>query len=105
MLRLDGEEVWTKFTGDFNAYNLLAVYAAARLLGFPKENVLEYVSLLVPVSGRFETLISTEGVMAVVVYAHTPDAVENVLSTICGLKGRDNQVISVVGAGGDRDKT
>lgn len=59
LLRLDGEEVWTKFTGDFNAYNLLAVYAAARLLGFPKENVLEYVSLLVPVSGRFETLIST----------------------------------------------
>lgn len=105
LLRLDGEEVWTKFTGDFNAYNLLAVYAAARLLGFPKENVLEYVSLLVPVSGRFETLISTEGVMAVVDYAHTPDAVENVLSTICGLKGRDNQVITVVGAGGDRDKT
>lgn len=58
-----------------------------------------------PVSGRFETLISTEGVMAVVDYAHTPDAVENVLSTICGLKGRDNQVITVVGAGGDRDKT
>ena len=105
LLRLDGEEVWIKFTGDFNAYNLLAVYAAARLLGFPKENVLEYVSLLVPVSGRFETLISTEGVMAVVDYAHTPDAVENVLSTICGLKGRDNQVITVVGAGGDRDKT
>ena len=78
LLRLDGEEVWTKFTGDFNAYNLLAVYAAARLLGFTKENVLEYVSLLVPVSGRFETLISTEGVMAVVDYAHTPDAVENV---------------------------
>ena len=105
LLRLDGEEVWTKFTGDFNAYNLLAVYAAARLLGFTKENVLEYVSLLVPVSGRFETLISTEGVMAVVDYAHTPDAVENVLSTICGLKGRNNQVITVVGAGGDRDKT
>lgn len=105
LLRLDGSEVWTKFTGDFNAYNILAVYASACLLGFPKEDVLRYVSQLIPVSGRFETLISPAGVMAVVDYAHTPDAVENVLSTIKGLKGKDNVVITVVGAGGDRDKT
>lgn len=104
LLKLDGEEVWTKFTGDFNAYNILAVYAAACLLGFPKEEVLRYVSSLIPVSGRFETLISSMGVMAVVDYAHTPDALENVLSTIEGLKGK-NSVITVVGAGGDRDKT
>lgn len=104
LLKLDGEEVWTKFTGDFNAYNILAVYAAACLLGFPKEEVLRYVSSLIPVSGRFETLISSMGVMAVVDYAHTPDALENVLSTIEGLKGT-NSVITVVGAGGDRDKT
>lgn len=105
LLKLDGEEVWTRFTGDFNAYNILAVYATALLLGFPKEEVLGYVSQLVPVSGRFETLISPEGVMVVVDYAHTPDALENVLSTIQGLKGKTTQVVTVCGAGGDRDKT
>ena len=105
LLRLNGQEVWTKFTGDFNAYNLLAVYAAACLLGFRAENVLEYISMLVPVAGRFETIMSAGGVMAVVDYAHTPDALENVLSTIQGLKGKDNRVITVVGAGGNRDRT
>ena len=105
LLLLDDKEVWTKFTGDFNAYNLLAVYASACLLGLDKEEVLRCMSLLVPVSGRFETIISKEGVVAVVDYAHTPDAVENVLSTIKGLKGTNNVVITVVGAGGDRDKT
>ena len=105
LLKLDGHEVWTKFTGDFNAYNILAVYASACLLGFAREEVLKLVSLLVPVSGRFETLISTNGVMAVVDYAHTPDAIENVLSTIRGLVKKGNVVITVVGAGGDRDKT
>lgn len=105
LMQLDGNEVWTKFTGDFNAYNLLAVYAAARLLELDKEEVLRCMSMLVPVSGRFETMMSPEGVVAVVDYAHTPDAVENVLSTIKGLKGKNNIVITVVGAGGDRDKT
>lgn len=105
LLKLDGVEVWTKFTGDFNAYNILAVYAASCLLGFAKEDVLKYVSMLVPVSGRFETLLAGNGVMAVVDYAHTPDALENVLSTIRGLVKRDNIVITVVGAGGDRDRT
>ncbi len=105
LLLLDDKEVWTKFTGDFNAYNLLAVYASACLLGLDKEEVLRCMSLLVPVSGRFETIMSKEGVVAVVDYAHTPDAVENVLSTIKGLKGKNNVVITVVGAGGDRDKT
>ena len=101
LLRLDGEEVWTKFTGDFNAYNLLAVYAAARLLGFPKENVLEYVSLLVPVSGRFETILSNEGVMAIVDYAHTPDALENILKTARGFA--EGRIVTLFGCGGDRD--
>lgn len=105
LMYLDGSEVWTKFTGDFNAYNLLAVYASACLMGWEKEEVLRCMSMLVPVSGRFETLMSPEGVMAVVDYAHTPDALENVLSTIGGLKGKNNIVITVVGAGGDRDKT
>ena len=105
LLQLDGNEVWTKFTGDFNAYNLLAVYSSACLLGLEKEEVLRCVSLLIPVSGRFETMMSPTGIMAVVDYAHTPDAIENVLSTIKGLKGKNNIVITVVGAGGDRDKT
>lgn len=105
LLALDGCEVWTKFTGDFNAYNLLAVYASACLMGLEKEEVLRCMSLLVPVSGRFETLMSPEGIVAVVDYAHTPDALENVLTTIQGLKGKNNKVITVVGAGGDRDKT
>lgn len=105
LMLLDGREVWTKFTGDFNAYNLLAVYATARLLELEKEEVLRCMSLLVPVSGRFETILSKEGVVAIVDYAHTPDALENVLSTIKNLKGKNNLVITVVGAGGDRDKT
>lgn len=105
LLRLDGQEVWTKFTGDFNAYNMLAVYAAACLLEFGKEEVLQYISMLVPVAGRFETLVSPSGVVAVVDYAHTPDAVENVLLAIQGVKTKDSSVITVVGAGGDRDKT
>lgn len=105
LMQLDGSEIWTKFTGDFNAYNLLAVYSSARLMGLDKEEVLRCMSLLVPVSGRFETILSADGVMAVVDYAHTPDALENVLETIKGLKGKTNVVITVVGAGGDRDKT
>lgn len=105
LLQLDGMEVWTKFTGDFNAYNLLTVYSAACLLGLEKEEVLRCMSMLVPVSGRFETIMSEEGVVAIVDYAHTPDALENVLSTVKGLKGKGNRMITVVGAGGDRDKT
>ncbi len=105
LLKLDGVEVWTKFTGNFNAYNILAVYAAACLLGFAKDDVIKYISMLVPVSGRFETLLADNGVMAVVDYAHTPDALENVLFTIRGLVKKGNIVITVVGAGGDRDKT
>ena len=105
LLKLDGTEVWTQFTGDFNAYNLLAVYATACLLGMEKEKVLTGLSQLVPVAGRFETFVSVNGVMAVVDYAHTPDALENVLSTIRGLVGKNNKVITVVGAGGDRDRT
>lgn len=104
LLELNGEQVWTKFTGDFNAYNLLAVYSSMILLGFEKSVVLECLSRLSPVSGRFETIVSKNGVVAVVDYAHTPDAVENVLSTLQKLK-QSNQIITVVGAGGDRDKT
>ncbi len=105
LMCLDGDEVWTKFTGDFNAYNILAVYAAACSLGVAKEDVLRYISILTPVAGRFETMVLKSGALAVVDYAHTPDAVENVLSTIRDLKKPENRVITVVGAGGDRDRT
>jgi len=106
LLEIDGTEVWVKFIGDFNAYNLLAVYSTAILLGQKKEEVLQVMSTLVPVDGRFECFRSTNDITTIVDYAHTPDALENVLSTIQKLN-QDNkgQVISVVGAGGDRDKT
>lgn len=105
LFSLDGSEVWVKFTGDFNGYNLLAVYATARLLEFDKDAILQAMSLLTPVSGRFETIFSGEGVMAVVDYAHTPDALDNVLTTLNGLKREGAMIYTVVGAGGDRDRT
>ena len=105
LMRFDGEEVWMKFTGDFNVYNLTAVYAVASLLIFPKDAVLRAMSGLIPVAGRFQTSISPEGVVAVVDYAHTPDALENVLRTVDTLRSGGARIITVVGAGGDRDKT
>ena len=105
LLDFNNHELAVRFIGKFNASNLLAVFGAAVLLGKKEEDVLVALSTLHPVAGRFDSIRSPKGITAIVDYAHTPDAVENVLSTICGLKGRDNQVITVVGAGGDRDKT
>lgn len=105
LLMVNGKEVWVHFTGDFNGYNLLAVYGTASLLGLDSEEVLTAMSRLVPVAGRFETILSPEGVMAIVDYAHTPDALENVLATLVGLKREGSRVFTVVGAGGDRDRT
>ena len=105
LLNLDGVETWVKFSGKFNAYNLTTVYAAARLLGVDKMEALTILSQLRPVSGRFETIVANDGTMAIVDYAHTPDALENVLETIEELR-RDNQRLFVVcGCGGDRDRT
>ena len=104
LLSLNGNEVETMFTGRFNAYNLTAVYGASMLLGWPVEQVLVNMSRLVPVAGRFQTARSPRGYVAVVDYAHTPDAVVNVLNAIHEVKGRDAKVITVVGAGGNRDK-
>lgn len=104
LLRLDDEEVSVRFVGRFNVSNLLGVYGAARALGFPKEDVLRALSLLKPVNGRFEAIRSPKGVSAIVDYAHTPDALENVLNAIHDvLRGRGH-VITVCGAGGNRDK-
>ncbi|MDA3880784.1 MAG: UDP-N-acetylmuramoyl-L-alanyl-D-glutamate--2,6-diaminopimelate ligase [Prolixibacteraceae bacterium] len=105
LMTFDGREVWTKFVGKFNAYNLLAVYGAALLCDFDTNDVLVEISKLEPVAGRFEVVRSTDERYAIVDYAHTPDALENVLSTIAGVRTRNENLICVVGAGGDRDKT
>jgi len=105
LLDIDKQEVWTKFVGKFNAYNLLSVYAAAVLLGQPKQDVLTAISALEPVNGRFETIRSADGLVVIVDYAHTPDALVNVLNTINDVRTGNGQLISLVGCGGDRDKT
>jgi UDP-N-acetylmuramoyl-L-alanyl-D-glutamate--2,6-diaminopimelate ligase len=105
LLSIDGHEVWTHFAGIFNAYNLMAVYATALLLGETVESVLPVISELKPVAGRFEIIRSADGKYAIVDYAHTPDALKNVLNGINEIRTRNEQVITVVGAGGDRDKT
>ena len=104
-LRIDNKEVWVQFLGRFNAYNLLTVYGAAILLGFEKEEVLAHLSMLRPVSGRFETVIAKDGTTAVVDFAHTPDALENIINTIDELRQAGQRLIVVCGCGGDRDKT
>jgi UDP-N-acetylmuramoyl-L-alanyl-D-glutamate--2,6-diaminopimelate ligase len=105
MLNIDNIEVWTRLIGNFNAYNLLAVYATAQQLGFDQQETLTALSSMGPVNGRFENLIAPNGVIAVVDYAHTPDALENVISTINKIRSDGNRLITVVGAGGNRDKT
>ncbi|HJC26246.1 UDP-N-acetylmuramoyl-L-alanyl-D-glutamate--2,6-diaminopimelate ligase [uncultured Alistipes sp.] len=105
LLRLDGRELWVGLLGRFNAYNLLAVYATACLLGLDREEVLRVLSTLHPVSGRFEILRAANGTSAVVDYAHTPDALENVLRTIEEIRTPAQQLIVVCGCGGDRDRT
>lgn len=105
LMSFNGKEVDVLFTGKFNAYNLTAVYGASILLGWDEETVLLNMSRLVPVAGRFQTFRSTQsGVTAIVDYAHTPDAVENVITAIREVIGNRGNVITVVGAGGNRDK-
>lgn len=103
LLSLNGKEVEVQFTGRFNAYNLTAVYGASILTGFDAEEVLVNMSRLIPVAGRFQTMHSPAGFTAIVDYAHTPDALVNVLDTIRDIIGSEGKIITVVGAGGDRD--
>lgn len=105
LLHIDNQEVWVKFTGGFNAYNLTTVYAAAILLGVDKLEVLTTLSQLTPVAGRFETIIAEDHTIAIVDYAHTPDALENVLQTIEEIRRDEQRLFVVCGCGGDRDKT
>lgn len=105
LLEINGVEVWFRLVGEFNAYNLTAIYAVACLLDQEKEKVLEKLSSMQPVEGRFDTLRSERGITAVVDYAHTPDALANVLATLNAVKNAEAKLIVVAGAGGDRDKT
>lgn len=104
-LRFNDQEFICRLTGTFNAYNLLAVYGAAVLLGEEPGEVIRLLSSLGPVEGRFETLRSADNITAIVDYAHTPDALKNVLETIRDIRTRNEKLITVVGAGGDRDKS
>ena len=103
-LEINGHEVGVQFIGKFNVSNLLAVYAAAVMLGMDSHEVLTALSAMRPVNGRFEALNSPEGFTAIVDYAHTPDALENVLNAIHGVLEGKGRVITVCGAGGNRDK-
>lgn len=103
LMQFNGNEVEVLFTGRFNAYNLTAVYGASILLGWDPEKVLVDMSRLVPVAGRFQTIHSPEGITAIVDYAHTPDALVNVLDTIAEILAKKGKIITVVGAGGNRD--
>lgn len=105
VLSIEGTELWSRLIGDFNAYNLLTVYAIADLLGEDKVETLTALSTLESVEGRFQYIKSENGVMAIVDYAHTPDALENVLKTIKNIRTGNETVFTVVGCGGDRDKT
>ncbi|MFL5753036.1 MAG: UDP-N-acetylmuramoyl-L-alanyl-D-glutamate--2,6-diaminopimelate ligase [Bacteroidia bacterium] len=105
LLNIDGQELWVKLIGSFNAYNVLAVYATAVLLKQDKTNVLTAISMLNPVEGRFQHMKSESGVIGIVDYAHTPDALKNVLETIKNIRTGNEQVITLVGCGGDRDAT
>ncbi|MGJ1365139.1 UDP-N-acetylmuramoyl-L-alanyl-D-glutamate--2,6-diaminopimelate ligase [Sphingobacterium spiritivorum] len=105
LLNIEGHEVWVKLVGEFNAYNILAVYGAAILLEQETVKVLTALSQITGAEGRFEAITSKNGVIGIVDYAHTPDAVANVLSTINNLRKKEQQIITVLGCGGDRDKT
>jgi len=105
LLKIGNHEVWVKLIGGFNAYNILAIYACADLLEVDSMTVLQKISNLNSVSGRFEYYVASNGVTAIVDYAHTPDALENVLSTITDLRTGNETLTTVLGCGGDRDIT
>lgn len=105
VMTINNTEVYSRLVGDFNAYNLLVVYGVSQLLGIDEMEVLRIISNLESVEGRFQYVRSNSGITAIVDYAHTPDALENVLKTINGIRKGTQKVITVVGCGGDRDKT
>jgi UDP-N-acetylmuramoyl-L-alanyl-D-glutamate--2,6-diaminopimelate ligase len=104
LLKINNNELWVKLIGNFNAYNLLAIYATAELLGLEPLEILQLMSTLESVDGRFQYLVSKKNITAIVDYAHTPDALKNVLETINSIRTGNEELITVVGCGGDRDK-
>ncbi|MDB4920860.1 UDP-N-acetylmuramoyl-L-alanyl-D-glutamate--2,6-diaminopimelate ligase [Mucilaginibacter sp.] len=104
LLQIDNEEVWFKMVGTFNAYNLLAVYAAAMLLEQDKTKILTSLSKLTGAKGRFDYIVAPNKVIGIVDYAHSPDAIQNILSTVHDIRKNSEKVITVIGCGGDRDK-
>ncbi len=105
LLKLDGHELWSKLIGSFNAYNILAIYATAELLGLEEIENLKLLSELESVAGRFQYFVTENNITAIVDYAHTPDALKNVIQTINAIRTGNEQLITVVGCGGDRDTT
>ncbi|HLV71112.1 MAG TPA: UDP-N-acetylmuramoyl-L-alanyl-D-glutamate--2,6-diaminopimelate ligase [Xanthomarina sp.] len=105
LLKINESEVWTRLIGNFNAYNVLAIYATAGLLGLEKVETLRIISELESVAGRFQYFISDEKITAIIDYAHTPDALQNVLETINNIRTKNEELITVFGCGGNRDKT
>ena len=104
LLNFNGKEFWTTLTGKFNVYNLLLVFAIARELGFEENEILTTISKLKRVNGRFEVLKSQGGIIFVVDYAHTPDALENILDSINEIRTKNERLITIFGCGGDRDR-
>ncbi|SMO78601.1 UDP-N-acetylmuramoyl-L-alanyl-D-glutamate--2,6-diaminopimelate ligase [Solitalea koreensis] len=104
LLNIEGEEVWFKLVGQFNAYNLLAVYATAKMLGQDKQEVLSILSNIKGAEGRFDHMTAPNKTVGIVDYAHTPDAVQNVLETINDIRSGKEKIITVIGCGGDRDR-
>jgi UDP-N-acetylmuramoyl-L-alanyl-D-glutamate--2,6-diaminopimelate ligase len=105
LLQVDNDEVWFKMVGTFNAYNLLAVYASAMLLEQDKTKILTSLSKLTGARGRFDYIVAPNKIIGIVDYAHSPDAIQNILSTIHDIRKGNEKVITVIGCGGDRDKT
>ncbi|MGX7667060.1 UDP-N-acetylmuramoyl-L-alanyl-D-glutamate--2,6-diaminopimelate ligase [Flavobacterium pedocola] len=105
LMKINDQEVWVRLIGSFNAYNLLAIFGTAVQLGMEEQEALRLLSELESVSGRFQFIVSESKITAIVDYAHTPDALENVLKTIQDIRTKNEQLITVVGCGGDRDKT
>ena len=103
LLNIQNHEIWVKIIGEFNAYNLLAIYSTSIELGIDKDQVLERISVLNPAEGRFHTIRNSENITGIVDYMHTPDAYENVLSTINSIRTNTEKLIVVFGCGGDRD--
>ena len=104
LLTIESSEIWTKLIGKFNASNLLAIYSVGKLYNIDKIKLLTAISMLESVVGRLQSFLSTNKVTVIIDYAHTPDAIENVISTINKIKSSSQNLITVIGCGGDRDK-